>query len=310
MYRDRTLGLVVFGSFVALAGLLFGVIAWWAHGNHGSVLKPALLAVLFVGLGVGSILQKRWARALILIVSWSWLVLGAICTSLFGFLFPDQIRDLLFIPTNTPQRDLDTGLRQAKIMSVILLIIILAGLLIAVPAVLVLFYRSANVKATCEARNPRASWTDACPLPVLGASLWIACSSVTMGIGALSRHSIFAAFGTFIVGPASSLLYLLFVAISGYCAWSLYKMDRRALWLFAATLILLTVSSAITYSRHDVTEIYALMGYPAQKIATMKQMRYLRGNGLRITTILTSIPALGYLYYLRRYFPPVKIPGG
>jgi len=39
-----------------------------------SILFYALLAVLFVWLGIGSIMARRWARALVLVSSWFWLV--------------------------------------------------------------------------------------------------------------------------------------------------------------------------------------------------------------------------------------------
>ena len=43
-------------------------------------------------------------------------------------------------------------------------------LFIVVPGILVIFYRSPHVLATGQTRHPSPSWTDACPLPVLGKS--------------------------------------------------------------------------------------------------------------------------------------------
>ena len=42
---------------------------------------------------------------------------------------------------------------------------------VIIPGILILVYSRADVRLTCETRNPLASWTDRCPLPVLGIAL-------------------------------------------------------------------------------------------------------------------------------------------
>ena len=46
------------------------------------------LAAVLICLGIGSIQARRWARALLLIFSWSWLLLGIMTTVMIGFIMP------------------------------------------------------------------------------------------------------------------------------------------------------------------------------------------------------------------------------
>src|SRR5258705_9327778 len=93
VYRDRRTGLIIFGIVEIIIGclcLLFAplallgqVMAAKVTGNPPefkmilpSLIMYPLLAVAFIWLGVGSIKRQRWARALSLILSWSWLLIG------------------------------------------------------------------------------------------------------------------------------------------------------------------------------------------------------------------------------------------
>ena len=54
----------------------------------------------------------------------------------------------------------------------VIALLFLGVFFVILPAVWIFFYKSRQVKATCEARDPVARWTDACPLPVLALCLW------------------------------------------------------------------------------------------------------------------------------------------
>src|SRR5882757_5153510 len=91
-YKDRKAGLTVFGLFTVSIGAvcalfipltLFGmsVAPKTSPAQDMRTILPALaiygmLAVIFVWLGIGSMQARRWARALLLIMSWGWLVVG------------------------------------------------------------------------------------------------------------------------------------------------------------------------------------------------------------------------------------------
>jgi hypothetical protein len=61
---------------------------------------------------------------------------------------------------------------------------------VLLPAIWTYFYRSPHVKATCEARDPVARWTDACPLPVLGFCLWLLFSVPMLLVMPISGHCV------------------------------------------------------------------------------------------------------------------------
>ena len=55
-----------------------------------------------------------------------------------------------------------------------------AVMYVIIPGVLVMFYGSKHVKATCELWDPQIRWTDKCPLPVLALSLVAGLSAAWM----------------------------------------------------------------------------------------------------------------------------------
>src|SRR5208337_5369886 len=66
--------------------------------NHAAMLPGiavyGLLAVALVWLGIGSILARRWARALLLIFSWSWLIMGLFVSVFMAFMIPKTMANL------------------------------------------------------------------------------------------------------------------------------------------------------------------------------------------------------------------------
>ena len=110
-YKDRSGGLVAFGIMTLLLGVLAGMFvplmffgqAMAAKANHTptdiSLLLPAVgiygaSAVALVWLGIGSIKARRWARALMLVFSWSWLVMGVIAVTVMAFVLPKILANL------------------------------------------------------------------------------------------------------------------------------------------------------------------------------------------------------------------------
>ena len=49
----------------------------------------------------------------------------------------------------------------------------------------------------------------------------------------------------------------------------------------------------MTYSRHDITETYHLMGYPEAQIEQIQKMGLLAGNNMTWLTLLSALPLLG-----------------
>jgi hypothetical protein len=216
-YKDRSAGLVIFGILTILAGCLAGLLVLLmvagqrmvAHngGMVRTVVQPAWMMVynvIFYGvavvalvwLGIGSIMARRWARALLLIFSWCALVMGVFMTGVLALVMPRMMAN---VASSGPagQHPLPPGAMQGAMC---VSVAIIAFLFILIPLVGVIFYGSGNVKATCEARDPVRRWTDACPLPVLAVSIWATCSAPLFLIMICTGYKVMPFFGLLLTG--------------------------------------------------------------------------------------------------------------
>jgi len=313
-YKDRSSGLIVFGVLTILLGcacalfvplMLFSQIMTVRATDtplNLSALLPAMslyvvLAVALVCLGIGSIKAQRWARALLLIVSWSWLVMGMVMLIAMAFLMPKMLANVA--ATGSAGHPPIPGF----MTTVIIVTLGFFGVFfVMVPGIGAFFYSSRHVKATCEARNPAVCWTDGCPLPVLACSLWLAFGAAMMLILPLTSHSVMPFFGIFLTGVLGTLSYLTVAAIWGYAAWALYELQGWGWWLITIGLCLYLASTLITFSRHDVVEMYRLMGYPEAQIQLLQRSNLLAGSGMMWMMVFCMVPWLAYLIFIKRYF--------
>ncbi|MBI3879792.1 MAG: hypothetical protein HY301_06970 [Verrucomicrobia bacterium] len=79
------------------------------------------------------------------------------------------------------------------------------------------------------------------------------------------------------------------------------RLDVRGWWLIVAGLCVLIVSHVITCSRHDVIEIYTLMGCPEQQIGQMKKFSFLSGGMVMWCSLAFTLPQCSLLRYFRRF---------
>jgi hypothetical protein len=315
-YKDRSVGLTVFGILTILMGCLvalmmfFMMIAMVAATRTQNAPHPiptiwpvmfvyGPLAVSLVWLGIGSIMARRWARALLLIFSWSWLVIGIFITVVMPFF-------MARVMANLPA-DAKTGhppMPPAAITGMIVGMTIFFGLFfVLVPAIWVFFYNSRHVKTTCDARDPVPRWTDASPLPVRGFCLWLVFSALMMLVVPFMNHGVMPFFGVFLTGLLGTLFCLALAAIWGYAACLLYRLDVRGWWLILIVLVLFTVSSLVTYMRHDMIEMYQLMGYPQAQIDQFQKTGLMTGNHMTWLTLISVVPFAGYLLFIKKYLP-------
>jgi hypothetical protein len=262
-----------------------------------AVLIYGMLAVALVWLGIGSIMARRWARALMLIFSWSWLIMGLLVLLFMVFLMPKTLANLSSSGTTS-----HPALPSAAMGTVIVVVLLTFGVLFVIlPAVWTLFYNSRHVKATCEARDPVTRWTDACPLPVLGFCSWLAFSVPMMLLMPISGHGVMPFFGIFLTGVPGTMFCLAIATLWSYAAWSLYKLEQRGWWLILIALCVFMASALLTYARHDVMEMYRLMGYPEAQIEQIQKSGLLVGNRMMWLMAFSALPFLGYLLFIRKF---------
>src|SRR5689334_23984927 len=107
-YKDRRIGLVAFGIVVIVVGCgvavflplsflgqFMGAKAMGIAPNYQALVQTlliyGLLAASLIWLGAGSIKARRWARALLVIATWSWLVIGFFTAIAFLMVMPKAI---------------------------------------------------------------------------------------------------------------------------------------------------------------------------------------------------------------------------
>ncbi len=319
-YKDRSTGLTIFGILTTLLGCVAGLFALLmlfsvtapakdpsATQTPISGLLMALfmyvgLAVTLICLGIGSTMARRWARALLLIFSWFWLFVGIIMVPMMGFIMPKMFANLsAYAPKGQPLPPLPPGVLAGIMVGMFLFV---GFFFILLPAIWIFFYKGGHVKATCEARDPVMRWTDACPLPLLGMSLWLLISVPMMLALPIMYHGVIPFFGMFLSGLAGSLLYVLVAATWAWCAYLLYQRDVRGWWITLITMLAYLASSAlVTFARHDITEFYQLMSYPQAQIDQIQKMGLLTGNHMEWMALFFMLPFVGYLLFVKQYLP-------
>ena len=314
-YKDRKIGLVIFGAATALMGffcallvpLMFFGASMAARSQNPPPNPPNLwlasgvylaLAVTLIWLGAGSIMAKRWARALLVIGSWSWLVIGLITMGALILIMPQIIRTMEAAqpPAQPPLPE------SARTMVLVVMFVIEGFLFVALPLLWALFYSGKNVRATCETRDPVVRWTDRCPLPVLAVVLYTAFAAPMLLVMPWF-YRVALVFGTIVSGPAAATFYLIMAFVWGYCAWALYRLDRRGWWVYVIAMIAICSSTMITYARHGLNDIYSAIGYSPDQLAQIQPVMAPLGAMMNWITLGLMLPFLGYLIYIRKYFP-------
>lgn len=311
-FKDRKTGLVVFGILQIVFGgicalmvplMILGMIRSTAFKDSSTtsmnasmmipgVLFYVLIAVWFICMGIGSIRARRWARALLLVSSWVWFISGLNGLIFMLMLMPDMYEQMAKTG-QMPQQ-------MAHIMKYTM-IAFMTFFYVIIPGVLVLFYRSKNVKATCEFRNSRVCWTDKCPLPVLAMSLIFAFWAFSMLFTGFYGWAI-PFFGFILSGMPGAGVALVAMLLLTYVAWGTYRLNIKAWWGAVLLTIAWALSTGITFSRVSMWEFYKKMNFPEQHLEIMKQYGMPQASIMVLFFGLWFAGFLGYLIYTKRYF--------
>ncbi len=310
-FKDRALGLVLFGVVEILIGLSCALLipltlvvaaATRALGGPGASpdvrsMVPGLvmyggMAIAFVWLGVGSIRCRRWARELILVASWLWLVTGVVAMLVSWWLLPSMLGGLA-AASDLPGE----GLAAVMVATTVLL-----GLVyVALPGAFVLFYRSPHVAATCRMRDPGPSWVDDCPPHILSLTL-------LFGLGALSAlltpayDFLLPVFGVVLTGAAGAVGWALVLALLVVLTWGTVRRDPRAWWLALAASLVGAVATTVSAAEVPFADLLARLDLPADQTALIEQMWSPGPLALVVGSLLTWVSFIAYLAYVRRFF--------
>ncbi len=315
-FKDRRTGLLVFGILEIILGCLLALmvplmvlgqlLAGQLPGAEPTPLRMLLPAVLmyvgmaaaFIWLGIGSVRCRRWARALLLIISWMWLVGGIAGTLAVGFILPQMFSGgMPGTPPGTPAMP-----AAARAVLTVIMLGFCAVFYVILPAVLVFFYRSPHVKATCEARDPVPRWTDACPLPVLAVSLILGLGAAMMPLMIVIYRCVIPCFGTYLNGAPAAVALLVLLVAYAYAARATYQLKVAGWWIAVLGFGVSVLSAAVTFARVGLLPMYELMDVPKAQIDMMRQMGFLNSPWLWVLILACWLPFWGFVVYTKKFF--------
>jgi len=318
-YRDRGTGLVIFGVAQIILGLLAALVvplialsAFMARLAPGGTMPFArvisgaifyvFIAALLLALGIGSVRMKRWARALTLVTSWYWLILGTLGTVSLTAVLPVTMRTALAQAqqnsAGTSSPEITTG-----VMAVIITIVIVffAFFLILVPVAFLIFYSRNDVAETCRHRDPVERWTDRAPLPVLGASVAFFALSLRGLITGITAP-MFPFFGRYLTGiPAAAVLVAL-AALDLYLAVALFRLRSSGWWIAIVATPIRMLAVAFSYSRAGLMQAYSKMGWSDEQMNILNSSPLFRSRVVLWWGVILMMLFFGYLLWLKRYF--------
>lgn len=310
-YKDRRAGLIVFGIFAIVIGAICALfVPLMIVGQmltarrlgtdvdmSAAVISAgvyALLAVVMIWLGVGSILARRWARALLLCLGWIALITGLIVMPAVWVVM-NSIGDTLRAQGQTVT---EGQLVVVKIIMIATTFVIY----IVIPGIAVLFYRSPHVKHTCDVRDPVERWTDHCPLPVLALVILKVFGAVMLLLILPIYGGAFPLAGYVISGGAARILWLIVVGFMVYAARGFYRLDRQAWFVYLVGATVLWTSSLVTFLRIGLVEYYRQSGLPEHQLELMARSPLIQGHTFLWLSALGMGLFLGYMIYVRRFF--------
>ena len=309
--KPGKIGLYVFGLGEIFVGLLYALISLVMlaipklPSPNPQLPMPqmwpiALMGVTFssfvIALGVGTFMAKRWARKIMLILSWYGLGAGLI-TILFLVFFMGSFLDTAFssAPNITP-----AAIRGIKIG----MMVAMGVFYIILPGIFILFYQSKYVLSAVEYYDPQENWMDACPTPVFAVSFFSVFGAIAMGIfGLMMLGTDSPSFAMVVPVWAIALFLALMFGALTYIAIGFYQLDMKAWWAALFLVVFGCVATFFIFKIMDPLSLYEQMKVPQAQIDQIKKTGMLdmfksMSNG----GWLMMLPYLAYLGFVRKYF--------
>ncbi|WP_339908431.1 hypothetical protein [Symmachiella dynata] len=307
-FEDRSTGLIVFGILQIIMGcctaMLVPFVLMSTLGNPASgvpttarMMIPAIgmygmMAVVLIWLGVGSILARRWARALNLVLAWMWFAMGLVTLIMMCFVMPNMFSVAAQGQKLPPQ---------AMIFAQVSMMATMGCFYVILPGIFITFYQSKHVKATCDFKDPYPRWTDKCPLPVLSLSLILASGALSMPLS-ISYGGVLPLFGFLLKGVPGALAYLAFAPLFAYLAWATYKLKMSAWWTTFVMYSLFVLSGLVTFSRISMLDFYRAMDMPEEQLKIIEKSGMFEGMNMPLIGGLGLVVVVAYMLWVRRYF--------
>jgi len=265
------------GPPIAVSGVVFNVAFYLC------------LAGAFVAVGVGSIRERRWARALALILAWTWLAVGVLGFLAMALLLPGLL--------SSQSAGAPPGMLTCVMVFTLLLI---AVFLILLPALLILFYRREDVRRTVELRNPNPDWTDRVPVSILGIVVALAIGAVAC-VFSLPAMRALPIFGTVLTGWAAAGVMFLFAAVSALLAVATFQ-RRNAAWWGLIGLQVLGLANILTFRNLDMEKLMSQMGYSTDQARLSSGLNVVGSHAFLGLMAAAWVAMLVFLLMVRKDF--------
>jgi len=280
------------GVLFLLLGLLQLLVALVAPTFDGASLVAgvalyALIALVLVVSGIGSIRRRRWVRPVMLLVSGSWLLSGVMATWLALRLGPD-----LALAAGLDPADPAAAIARAVMAATA------AGMGVLVPAAFFWAYRDPRVQAACERSDPVRG--ERCPPDVLTLSVALAAGAL-VSLPMLVRPVV-PWFGLLVTGWPGRLTLAAGIVGCGLLAWSTHRRRIEGWWGTLVLLVVLGVSTVWTFARVDPLEMYRLLGYPEDLLARLPSIGDATRAATEMFAVVLTIGGVAWLFRLRRHF--------
>jgi hypothetical protein len=308
--RDRTgflgfLGVVeiIIGAFVAILGLMSFVGTIAGMGNAGEPRQLAAAraigvffycgaAAFLILVGIGTIRIRRWARALMLVASWS-MVAGAIPGLAFAALILTRVMQ------NVEPAGSDPTLVRVLTWTVMGVV---GFFMIAMPFGFALAYNGRHVRHTFATKHPERSWVDGRPTGVLAVGLLMILFGVLQAAG--SSTGLGVLFGVPLQGLPAIAANLVIAGAWVGLGWGILALRRRA-WIASFLFVILVHASAyLTYRHMSFLEMGYRLGWDAGQATLLNDVAPLMERGSGVAAVAFGVAWLASLLALRRHFAP------
>jgi len=256
-----------FGSF------MFGNIACQIIGYY-------VIAILCIPLGYGHLQVRRWARTLSLTLLWFWLVVGVPLTVVFFFMLVSS-------------KDLSLAVA-------LIAVILLALSYLAVPGLLIRFYRSRNVRLTFETKDPKSCGIERLPMPILVSCSLYLFYAIVLHIP-IFFNGIFPLFGVFLFDMQGILMLDVSIALLVCLIWGTLKSRTWAWWGALTYFGLMAFSTIFTFLKSSYSDILSGMKFPPTEMGPLEGVP-LQGFHLAAFFGIPLLATSGVIILSKRHF--------
>jgi hypothetical protein len=246
-----------------------------------------IIAALFIPAGIGHVKRRRWALTLTQLYLWFWLGTGILFIGNFIMLIPKIFK------LGTSQEILT--------MQVAPLVFFLLFTLIVLPVAGLWLYRSDIVKSEFEEQDKHIYWTEKYPFSLL-AVLFLFVIMIIVFHLTIFFQCLLPMFGEIMLGRSSAYIIAGCILILGILIYGTVRLEKWAWWSSIVFVSLLSISSAMSFSRHSFYNIILMMKLPAYEMEFLNKLTVIhdaRIVGLVVTPLLI---VLGLLVYSKRFF--------